>query len=92
VPDEASEPRGLSEVGKTSEKTVTNAKEQTKETEEQREDGAIRCDICGAESSSVRRVALDRQYDRLRKPHQVLYACPPCSEKKERQRLGLERN
>ena len=62
------------------------------ETDEQDEAGAIRCDICGAESSSVRRVALDGKYDRLRKPHQVLYACPPCSEKKERQRLGLERN
>lgn len=72
---------------------MTDTKEHTKEqTKEQREDGAILCDICGAESSSVRRVALDRQYDRLRKPHQVLYACPSCSERKERQRLGLERN
>lgn len=61
------------------------------ETDNQTKTGAILCDICGAESSSVRRVALDRQYDRLRKPHQVLYACPPCSERKERQRLGLER-
>ncbi len=62
------------------------------QTDKQSEDYSIRCDICGAESSRVRRVALDRQYDRLRKPHQVLYACPPCSEKKERQRLGLERD
>ncbi len=79
----------MNEAGETGEKTVTKNEEQT---EKRTEDGAIRCDICGAESSSVRRVALDRQYDRLRKPHQVLYACPPCSEKKERQRLGLERN
>jgi DNA-directed RNA polymerase subunit RPC12/RpoP len=52
----------------------------------------IRCDLCGNEALSVHRVALDGDYDRLRKPHQVLYACPPCSEKKERQRLGLTRN
>lgn len=52
----------------------------------------IRCDICGQEAMSVHRVALDGAYDRLRKPHQVLYACPPCSAKKERQRLGLERD
>ncbi len=52
---------------------------------------SIRCDICGDESPSVRRIALDGEYDRLLKPHQVQYACPPCSEKKERQRLGLER-
>jgi hypothetical protein len=51
----------------------------------------IRCDICGNEALSVHRVALDGEYDRLCKPHQVLYACPPCSAKKERQRLGLER-
>lgn len=55
------------------------------------EDRAIRCDICGNEAPSVHRVALDGDYDRLRTPHQVLYACPPCSAKKERQRHGLER-
>ena len=71
--------------------TVTENEERAKR-EEHRSDGAIRCDLCGADSPSVRRVALDGQYDRLRKPHQVLYACPPCSEKKERQRLGLARN
>lgn len=60
--------------------------------EERNDEQPLRCDICGAEAPSVRRVALDGQYDRLRKPHQVLYACPSCSEKKERQRLGLERS
>lgn len=59
--------------------------------EEGSEPTVIRCDICGDESASVRRIALDGEYDRLLKPHQVQYACPPCSEKKERKRLGLER-
>ncbi len=51
----------------------------------------IRCDFCGEEAPSVRRIALDGDYDRLQKKHEVLYGCTPCSEKKERQRLGLER-
>ncbi|MDP6981361.1 MAG: hypothetical protein QF570_22610 [Myxococcota bacterium] len=64
----------------------------TPEVEAQAEgDEALRCDICGDEAQSVRRIALDGEYDRLRKPHQVMYACAPCSEKKERQRLGLDR-
>ena len=46
---------------------------------------------CGAccidqEVPNVRRVALDRGYDRLQKPHAVRYACPSCSEKKDRER------
>jgi ribosomal protein L37AE/L43A len=49
------------------------------------------CDFCGKPSSTVRRVALDRDYDRLRKPHREQYACPECSEAKERQRRGLDR-
>ena len=55
------------------------------------EDHVIRCDFCGEEAPSVRRIALDGEYDRLRKAHEVRYACTPCSVKKERQRLGLER-
>ena len=51
----------------------------------------LRCDFCGCEVSSVRRVALDTGYDRLQQPHRERYACEPCSEKKERQRLGRER-
>jgi hypothetical protein len=47
------------------------------------------CDFCGAEVDSVRRVALDSGYDRLRVPHQELYACEGCSDQKERRRLGL---
>ena len=49
----------------------------------------VSCDFCGEIVTSVRRVALDGDYDRLRKPHQVQYACPSCSESKERSRLGL---
>ena len=49
------------------------------------------CDFCGKPSSTVRRVALDRGYDRLRTPHREQYACPDCSEAKERQRQGLDR-
>ena len=52
----------------------------------------LRCDFCGEPASSVRRVALDRDYDRLRTRHKVLYACEPCSERKDRERLGLERD
>ncbi|UCE86165.1 MAG: hypothetical protein JSU66_17895 [Deltaproteobacteria bacterium] len=48
--------------------------------------GPFRCDFCGQEVPNVRRVALDRGYDRLQKPHAVRYACPSCSEKKDRER------
>jgi hypothetical protein len=49
----------------------------------------LRCDFCGARVPRVRRVALDRDYDRLQVPHAVRYACPECSQRKERERLGL---
>jgi len=51
----------------------------------------LRCDFCGQESPRVRRVALDRDYDRLQTPHLVRYACENCSRKKEQERLGLLR-
>lgn len=51
----------------------------------------LRCDFCGEESSRVRRVALDRGYDRLQMPHPVRYACERCSKEKEQERLGLRR-
>ncbi len=50
---------------------------------------SLRCDFCGQESTRVRRIALDRGYDRLRTPHVERYACPECSAKKERERRGL---
>ena len=49
----------------------------------------IRCDFCGASVPSVRRVALDHDYERLQTPHHERYACARCSEEKERKRLGL---
>ena len=49
------------------------------------------CDFCGDRVSAVRRVALDREYDRLQKAHQELYACSVCFENKEQKRLGLAR-
>ena len=55
------------------------------------EDARRRCDFCGDRVASVRRVALDREYDRLQKAHQERYACAPCFEKKEQARLGLLR-
>jgi hypothetical protein len=48
----------------------------------------LRCDFCGASVPRVRRVALDRDYERLRTPHRPLYACPECSERKEQARRG----
>jgi len=49
----------------------------------------LRCDFCGALVPRVRRIALDRDYDRLQRPHSVRYACPECSQRKELERLGL---
>ncbi len=55
-------------------------------------DGAsLRCDFCGEPCESVRRVALDGDYERLRTRHKPRYACPLCSKNKERERLGLAR-
>ncbi len=49
-------------------------------------DAGLRCDFCGELVPRVRRVALDRDYERLQTPHRVRYACPDCSEAKERRR------
>jgi hypothetical protein len=54
-------------------------------------EAGLRCDFCGARVARVRRVALDRDYDRLQTPHPARYACPECSASKERERLGLGR-
>jgi hypothetical protein len=50
----------------------------------------FRCDFCGKETDRVRRVALDRGYDRLGERHAVRYACQDCSERKEAQRQAAE--
>ena len=52
---------------------------------------ALRCDFCGEPTPSVRRIALDEDYERLRTPHKELYACLRCSERKDRSRLGFDR-
>ena len=49
----------------------------------------LACDFCHARVSSVRRVALDGDYERLTTPPAVQYACPDCFEYKDRVRLGL---
>jgi len=42
----------------------------------------MKCDTCGKESAEVKRVVVDKGYDRASaKP---LYNCPECYEKKER--------
>jgi hypothetical protein len=46
----------------------------------------FKCDFCGGETDRVRRVALDRGYDRLGQRHGVRYACRACSERKEAER------
>ncbi len=51
----------------------------------------LHCDFCGEQVTSVRRVAIDQDYDRLLTPHRERYACPTCSERKERSRRGLDR-
>lgn len=51
-------------------------------------EGHLRCDFCGRQTARVRRVALDRGYDRLAQKHAVRFACDPCSRSKELQRRG----
>lgn len=47
----------------------------------------LRCDFCGADADIVKRVAIDKGYDRLTVRHEKRYACKSCSEKKEKERL-----
>jgi len=51
----------------------------------------LKCDFCGRQSDSVRRVAVDRDYDRLSVKHETRYACPACSEKKEKERAERDK-
>jgi hypothetical protein len=55
------------------------------------EEAPQRCDFCGDPSATVRRIALDHDYERLRTPHREQYACARCSDDKERRRLGARR-
>lgn len=59
------------------------------EASDERAPAGQHCDFCGSTVAVVRRVALDQDYDRLQTPHRELYACDPCSQRKERRRLGL---
>jgi hypothetical protein len=54
-------------------------------------DSGQSCDFCGDRVSTVRRVALDHEYDRLQKAHREQYSCSSCFEAKEKRRLGLGR-
>jgi hypothetical protein len=51
----------------------------------------IRCDFCGEYAPTVRRIALDRDYERLLTPHKERYACSKCSAAKDAERRGLTR-
>ena len=46
----------------------------------------MKCDLCGKEVDTVRRVAIDENYDRLTVKHEIKYACEACSVKKEQER------
>lgn len=46
----------------------------------------LKCSFCGKESETVIRIALDKNYDRLTVKHDVKYACPACSKKKEKEK------
>lgn len=46
----------------------------------------LRCDFCGKEVKVVKRIAIDKGYDRLSIKHQIKYACEECSTRKERER------
>ena len=49
----------------------------------------LKCNFCGKESETVIRIALDRDYDRLTVKHDVKYACPACSKKKEGEKKNM---
>jgi hypothetical protein len=50
----------------------------------------LRCDFCGRETETLRRVVLDKGYDRLTLRHEKRYACEACSAKKEDERRVRE--
>ncbi len=46
----------------------------------------LRCDFCGKETKRVKRVAIDKNYDRLSIKHNIKYACEECSQLKDKKR------
>ncbi len=51
----------------------------------------LKCDFCGVESDSVKRVAIAADYDRLSVKHDTQYACTECSIKKDAERQAQEK-
>jgi len=51
----------------------------------------MKCDFCGKESETVRRVAVDKDYDRLSVKHEIKYACEECSKKKDEERTARQK-
>ncbi len=51
----------------------------------------LKCDFCGVESDSVKRVAVAADYDRLSVKHDTKYACTECSLKKDVERKEQEK-
>ena len=51
----------------------------------------LKCDFCGVESDSVKRVAVAADYDRLSVKHETRYACVECSIKKDAERQAEEK-
>ncbi len=51
--------------------------------------GRFQGDFGGRAVARVRRLALDRDYDRLSQRHAVRYACQACSERKDAERQPL---
>ena len=49
-------------------------------------DNVFICDFCGEGANSVRRIAVDSDYERLNS--EAKYACEVCSDEKERRRLS----
>ena len=50
----------------------------------------LKCSFCGKETDTVVRVALAKDYDRLTVKHDVKYACPECSKKKEEEKKQVK--
>ena len=73
--------------------SISNATSETAQdsTNSEKELGGRRCDFCGDVVNSVRRVALDEDYDRLQKVHREQYSCSECFDKKEEARIGMGR-
>jgi len=50
----------------------------------------MKCDSCGKEVNEVKRVVVDKGYDRALA--KALYNCPECYEKKEQSKSSVKNN